>query len=134
MPELVEKRKKRKTDDCEVIALDALEELDSLTFDLVGADAGKRLVADTGKMTADEAGVELAHRQPRNADMAPQHLAVSDEHDGAVELVRLAREGKKTTARLFHVLRLVQHLVAQRERLVGADDNLARLALRDIER
>src|SRR5690606_40375279 len=49
-----EKGKKGQTDDGEMVTLNTLEELDALTFDLIGADARQCLVADAGQMPADE--------------------------------------------------------------------------------
>ena len=66
--------------------------------------------------------------------VAPGDLAALDEDDGAVEVMGLAGQRQETAARLLHIGRLVKGLVAKRQGLVGADDDLVRMALRNVHR
>jgi hypothetical protein len=56
LAQFLEYRQQRQADDGEVVALDLVEQLDTFAFDLVGADARQRLLADTGEMAAMKAG------------------------------------------------------------------------------
>ena len=73
-----QQRQQRQADDGEMIAVDLLEQLDALALDLVGADAGQRLVADAGQMAADEGRrSSLRMVRLRDADMAPEKSSPS---------------------------------------------------------
>ena len=77
-------------------------------------------------------GESVAHGQPGDRDMPPKRLAIANKHDGAVELVRPAGQVEQMASRGLHVDRLVEDAVAERQRLVAADDQGAGMALADV--
>src|SRR5690606_15621678 len=107
-----------------------LKQLDAFTLNLVGTDALQRSGSDTGKMSADECWIQLAHGHSRNGNMPPNCLAISSDNDRAVQLMCLARKGEQVTARSLHICRLVENLVPQRKSLVAANNPSIREPLR----
>src|SRR5687768_3319704 len=69
--QFVEQRQQWQADDGEMVALDLVEELDALALDLVGADRIQRHWPDPRQMPPDKGRLQLAHRQPGDADMPP---------------------------------------------------------------
>src|SRR5690349_9032099 len=70
--QFLQHRQERQADDRKIVAFYLFEELDALALDLVGADACQGLCADARQVPADEGGIEFAHGEAGDADMAPQ--------------------------------------------------------------
>ena len=65
--------------------------------------------------------------------MSPDGLAIAGEHDGAIQPVRLARQGEQTAAGFLHVGGLVEELAFQGQCLVASDDQRAGIPIRHID-
>jgi hypothetical protein len=63
--------------------------------------------------------------------VTPQGFAVAHQHHGAVELMGLAGQLEQMAAGAFHVVRFVEHFVAERQRLVTAKHQPAGMLLAD---
>ncbi len=68
-------------------------------LELIAADAGHDGVAGCLEITVDHLRRERAHRQLRLADEAYHRLAAARDDDGRMELVRLARKGRRAALR-----------------------------------
>ena len=64
-------------------------------------------------MPADEGGIELAHGQAGDPDVAPQHFAVAAEHGCTVQLMGLAGQRQQMATRAFHIGGFMKNLVAE---------------------
>lgn len=125
----------------EEVALDPIDELDPLSVDPAEIGALQPIRADLRHVTADKAGIELQQCDARDTSMAPQHLAIPGQHDGHMDLVRLAGKQEKAASCFLHVRRHMQDLVIQREDLFATEEEeawlpsacLRRLGLRQNE-
>jgi len=109
----------------EVVAIDLVEQLHAEAFELVGADGQADAVAGARKIVFEERVGEIAHRQPRCRNVRPRHLALLGEGDGGVKFVRAPAQAAQCRARCVNARRLAQQFVAERQHLVGADDERA---------
>ncbi len=104
-----------------MIALDALEQLNSQAFQLIAADARGCSVPCRIEIVIEKAIRERAHRQMRGIDVFEYHRAARHNRHGGMQRVGLAAQGQELFVRPGAVGRLGKPPVAQRERLIGAE-------------
>ena len=92
LAQLPKQRKQRQTHDCEVISLDALYQLGARPFNLIGAHAAKRAIANSGQMSADELRGEFAKADAGSFNMAPDDFAIANQSNRRVKVVGPAGE------------------------------------------
>src|SRR5258708_730035 len=98
----------RKSKNGKMITLDALEQMHTQPFELVGADACRHGRACSVEISFDHVIGKKAHRHPRHGNVLTQHLAITDEGDGRVKLVRLAGKRTKLLGRAHSTSRFIE--------------------------
>src|ERR1041385_4786552 len=75
-PQFLEQRRQGEPEYCEVVAVDLLEEVNSGSLQLVGADAGGHGGARFVEISIEKAFRKLSHREPGDRDMAKRDTTV----------------------------------------------------------
>ena len=127
LAQLAQQRKQRQAQDCEVVALDALEQLHAEPFELVGAD---RLAdASPARRRYSSRNASEKSRMVRRAvcDVAPRHrrrarASATAECSSCVRPLSCQQACARSHR---HRAGFRQDLVAERQHLVGADDERA---------
>ena len=104
--------------------------MDADAFELIAADARQRRLAGHVEIVVEESVGEVAHGQPRGIDMLEHHRAVAHQRHRRMQRVRLAAQRPQLLGGAGPVGRLVEALVAERQRLVGAEHQPAGLLRR----
>src|SRR5579884_4514631 len=124
-------RKKRQTENGEVVPVDIREQLDAATLDPVGADRPQNCRTLGRKIGVEKRIAECAHCQKRPADGVPDPLAGRNRTDGGSQLVKLAAQRLQLGARPGHAGGFVEPETVADEDLVGTDDERSRMPLRN---
>jgi hypothetical protein len=127
-PQLGQERNQRQTYDGEIISLHALEELNTDTFDLVGADDLAQDGAAARKIGFQKRIAEVAHGEGRAVARPPHHLPPLRQYDSCKLPVGLAPQLLELCARPCKVSRLAQQRLPQSQHLVGAYHKVGREA------
>ncbi len=130
-PQIAQQREQRQPENHEVIALDALEQLDPEPLELIRPHARCDRRPGCGEIGIQERVRELPHRQSCDLAVLEQHAAVVHERDGAVQRVGLAAQRHELRARRRHVTRFGKPSLGQRQSLIGAQHQSSRQTLRD---
>src|SRR5436190_5762437 len=106
LPEILQHRQERQSQDDEMIAIDTLEQLNAGLFQLIGADAG-----GDGSSHGIEVGIEKVirkspHGQARDLAVLEQQCAIPHQRDRGMELVGLAAQHLQLRARRSAISRL----------------------------
>src|SRR5207244_3594222 len=125
-PQEPEQREQRKPQNGEMVALDLLEQMAAKRLELVAPDARRHSRAGRVEIGVEEALRQRPHGEPRHVRMAEHYAAIARDRDRRMQLMGPAAERAQLLARRLAVLRLGETGAAQRERLVGADDEAAR--------
>ena len=87
LPQDLQKRQERQAEDCEIVAIDSREQLNTDPFELIGTDRPERRIANLIQVSIDEVLVEGPHGQGRGLYMMPKTLTVGDQDLGTREAV-----------------------------------------------
>ena len=101
-------------------------------FDLVGADRRGRLVAGDVEIAVDGLVAERSHPQMRNRHGLPRDGLVVDNSKSGMQFVPLCRQSLELVEGFGPVCRLCKNHVAERQRLVGAENPAAGKIPRDV--
>lgn len=117
-----------------MITFDALEQVNTKPFELIGADTGRHSRAGLIEIGIDVGFAELPHRHAGDGDRFEQRFAIAGCRNGGVKLVDMASKGSQLICRLRAASRFAEQLRSQGKCLIRADDNSAGLARGDPKR
>src|SRR5664280_1599942 len=95
LPQIIEQWQQRQAENGEIVAVDALEQMNADAFELIAADARQSGVPRHVEIILEKAVRNIAHGQPRAVDATEQHGAVAHQRQRGMQLVRAPAQGSQ---------------------------------------
>src|SRR5215470_8496115 len=105
-----------------MVTVDPLEQMHAQSFELIGADAGGHGRTGGGEIAVERVLIEPSHGEAGNRDVLEQHVTPASHREGRVQFVATPGERLKLRPGGGAISRLVKPASAERQGLVGADD------------
>jgi hypothetical protein len=103
-----EKRQERKPENGEVISLDALEQMDPQSLQLIGTNAGQGLRSSRIEIGLDELIGHAPHGETRGLHTCEQHVLARRYNNGRMQFVGVTRECTQLLTRACPIVRFIE--------------------------
>ena len=142
LAQVFKKWQQRQAEDCKVIALHPLEQVNAYTFELVSADAPERGVSRQIEIVLEISVAEISHCEAGGVDAGKQQSIVTDQSSRGMQFVPASAQIPQLCRGGGAIGRLGETLCAKHQRLIRPEyrpprkqsRNCARLGMRQVTR